>query len=143
VLAERARAEAAQAEAAVARAEQSDAQALIAHLKLQIEKLRREIYGQRFERSVRLLDQMELQLEELEATATEDELKAEQAAAKTTPIAGSNRRRSAYKPFPAHLRASGWLCPARRVTPAAVEHGCRSWARISPRHWRPFRGSGR
>ena len=52
LLAERARADAAQIEAAVARAEQSEAQALIVHLKLQIEKLRREIFGPRSERSV-------------------------------------------------------------------------------------------
>jgi transposase len=66
LLAAVARADAAQTEAAVARAEQSDAHALIVHLKLQIEKLRRELYGQRSERSARLLDQMELQLEELD-----------------------------------------------------------------------------
>src|ERR1700749_4631056 len=93
LLAERARADAAQAEAAVARAEQSDAQALIVHLKLQIEKLRREVFGPRSERSARLLDQMELQLEELEASATEDELKAETAAAKTTNVVGFSRKR--------------------------------------------------
>ena len=41
LLAARARADAAQTEAAVARAEQSDAQGLIVHLKLQIGELRR------------------------------------------------------------------------------------------------------
>ena len=74
-------------EAAFARAEKSDAQALIVHLKLQIEKLKRELYGQRSERGSRLLDQMELQLEELEAAAAEDELAAEKAVAKTTNVA--------------------------------------------------------
>jgi hypothetical protein len=91
LLAERARADAAQTKAAIARAEQSDAQALIVHLKLQIEKLRQEIFGPRSERSARLLDQMELQLEELEASATEDERKAETAATKTTNVAGFSR----------------------------------------------------
>jgi len=68
------------------------------HLKLQIEKLKREIYGQRSERSARLLDQMELQLEELEAAATEDELAAEKAAAKTTNVvAAFSRKRSSRK----------------------------------------------
>src|SRR5271156_4036962 len=94
LLAERARADAAQTEAAVARAEQPDAHALIVYLKLQIEKLKREIYGQRSERSARLLDQMELQLEELEASASEDELRAEQAAAKTTVVKAFPRQRS-------------------------------------------------
>ena len=41
----------------------SSSEALIAHLKLAIEKLRRELYGTRSERTARLLDQMELQLE--------------------------------------------------------------------------------
>jgi transposase len=69
------------AELARARAEASSATALIAHLRLTIEKMRREIYGPRSERTARLLDQLELQLEELETAATEDELAAEQAAA--------------------------------------------------------------
>ena len=57
----------ARAEAATARARQSDDQALIAHLKLQIEKLNRDRYGPRSERTARLLDQLELTLEELES----------------------------------------------------------------------------
>ena len=67
------------AEAAVVLAQQSSDQALIAHLKLQIEKLNRDRFGPRSERTARLLDQMELQLEELEASATEAELVAESA----------------------------------------------------------------
>jgi hypothetical protein len=66
----------ARAEAATARARQSDDQALIAHLKLQIEKLNRDRYGPRSERTARLLDQFELTLEELESSATEDVLAA-------------------------------------------------------------------
>jgi hypothetical protein len=45
----------ARAETAAARARQSDDQALIAHLKLQIEKLNRDRYGPRSERTARLL----------------------------------------------------------------------------------------
>ncbi len=103
LLAERARADIAQAEAAVARARQSDAEALVARQQLEIEKLRREIYGRRSERTQRLLDQMELQLEELETAATEDELQAEKDAAKTTTVAAFVRKRPARKPFPEHL----------------------------------------
>jgi hypothetical protein len=44
---------------------------MVAHLKLLIAKLRRERFGPSAERS-RLLDQLDLQLEELEASATED-----------------------------------------------------------------------
>ena len=79
---------AARADVAAALAEQSSNRALIAHLKLQIEMLNRDRFGPRSERTARLLDQMELQLEELEAAATEDELAAEAAAAKTTHVTG-------------------------------------------------------
>jgi transposase len=94
---------AARAEVASARAQRSDDQALIAHLKLQIEKLNRDRYGPRSERTARLLDQLELQLAELEASATEDELAAERAAAKTTKVASFTRKRPSRQPFPAHL----------------------------------------
>lgn len=99
------------AEVAAARAKASDDQALIAHLKLEIQKLNRDRFGPRSERSARLLDQLELQLEELEAAATEDELKAE-AAAKATTVAGFTRRRPSRKPFPEHL-------PRERIVIAA------------------------
>ena len=55
------------AEAARERAVLANAEALIAAQKLEIEKLRRALYGVRSERRARLLDQLELQLEELEA----------------------------------------------------------------------------
>jgi hypothetical protein len=73
----------AEAVAASAQAELSDNEALIAHLELRIEKLKRELYGQRSERTVRLLEQLELELEELVTTASENELAAQAAAAKT------------------------------------------------------------
>jgi transposase len=102
----------AQAEAAAARAQLSADQALIAHLKLQIEKLNRERFGQRSERTARLIDQLELQLEELEASATEDELAAERAAAKTTAVAAFARKRPSRKPFPEHLPRERVIEPA-------------------------------
>ena len=46
----------AEAVAASARAELSDNAALIAHLELRIEKLKHELYGQRSERTVRLIE---------------------------------------------------------------------------------------
>src|SRR5579863_3417503 len=66
-IAEAARAARAEAELAVAKAKAADDQALIAHQQLRIEKLTRQIYGPRSERASRLLDQIELQFEELEA----------------------------------------------------------------------------
>ncbi len=85
----------------------SDA-ALIAHLKLQIAKLKRAQFGQTSERSQRLLDQYELQLEELEASATVDELKAEMAAARTTSVQASPAAAPRASPSPSTCRASGW-----------------------------------
>jgi len=110
----------ARAETAAARAQQSDDQALIAHLKLQIEKLNRDRYGPRSERTARLLDQLELTLEELETAATEDELAAEMAAAKTTKVASFTRKRPSRNPFPDHLpreRREDYLrhCALRRL----------------------------
>jgi transposase len=104
----------AKAEAANAQADLSSSEALIAHLKLEIEKLRREIYGTRSERKARLLEQMELQLEDLEAAATEDELVAEKAAARTQTVQSFQRKRPSRKPFPDHL-------PRERIVIAAPE----------------------
>ncbi|KRR20949.1 hypothetical protein CQ13_31435 [Bradyrhizobium retamae] len=57
---------------------------LIAQQKLRIAKLQRQIYGHGSERSSRLIDPVgALTFEELEIGATEDELSAEQAVAKT------------------------------------------------------------
>src|ERR1700677_2503404 len=119
----------ARAEAAAARAQQSDDQALIAHLKLQIEKLNRDRYGPRSERTARLLDQLELTLEELESAATEDELAAEMAPAKTTETtttgASFTRKRPSRKPFPDHL-------PRERVIiPGPTACACCGGARVS------------
>src|SRR5271155_1086025 len=86
LIAERARRLEVAAELAVARAKASEDMALIAAQKLRIAKLERQVYGQRSERSARLIDQLALDFEELQASATEDELAAEQAAAKTTAV---------------------------------------------------------
>jgi transposase len=102
----------ARAEAANAQADLTSTEALIAHLKLAIEKLRRELYGSRSERKARLLDQMELELEELGAAAREDELAAQQAS--TEAVRSFERRRPSRRPFPAHL-------PRERVVIAAPE----------------------
>jgi transposase len=97
-----------------AEADRSSGAALIAQLKLQIEKLRRELYGSRSERKVRLLDQMELELEDLEAAAAEDEIAAQTAAARMPADGPVQRRSPSRKPFPAHL-------PRERVVILAPE----------------------
>ena len=100
----------AQADLVRSRAREASAEAVIAHLRLAIEKMRRELYGQRSERGVRLLDQMELQLEELEAAASEDEFAAQRSAAGTT-VQSFARRRPFRKPFPDHLPRERILVP--------------------------------
>jgi transposase len=100
---ERAKALEVAAELAVARAKASEDRALIVQQKLRIAKLERQIYGQRSERSSRLIDQLALTFEELEADATEDELAAERAAARTTTVRGFTRKRAERQTFPEHL----------------------------------------
>ena len=86
-----------------AEARASGAETMVAHLKLLIAKMRRERFGPSAERS-RLLDQLELQLEELEASATEDEAVAN---ADATPVRSLAIGRSARRCR--HIcRASGW-----------------------------------
>jgi len=92
------------AENAVARAVESDDKALIAHQKLVIAKLQRQLYGPKAERSARLVDQLELTFEELAGSATEDEIAAERAAAKATTVKGFTRKRPDVRAtFPEHL----------------------------------------
>jgi len=113
ILAERAARLEAEAKLANARAEA----ALITYYKLEIEKLRRQLYGTRSERKVRLLEQMELALEELETTATEEELAAAKAAVRTQTVKSFQRKRPARKPFPAHLPRERVVIPAPESCP--------------------------
>jgi transposase len=112
------RADDAEARLANAHARESATEAVIAHLKLQIAKLRREQYGASAERTRRLLDQMELQLEDLEADAAEDDLVAEAAAAKTATVTAFERKRPVRKPFPGHLPRERVVVPAPCSCPA-------------------------
>ena len=88
----RAKADEVEAELAVARALTSEDKALIAHQRLVIAKMQRQLYGAKAERAPRLTDQAEFEFEELQAAATEDELAAEQAVAKTTTVAAFERK---------------------------------------------------
>ena len=86
------------AELAQARAVVSTSEAMIAGLKLEIALLRREQYGHSAERTARLIDQLELQLEDLVTTAAEDRVWAER-----TTVSTFERRKPVRKPFPEHL----------------------------------------
>ena len=108
-----------------AEARASGAEAMVAHLKLLIAKLKRERFGPSSEHRRRLLDQLELQLEELEATATEDARIAEVAAAAAAAAAGQaesvvrsvTRRKPVRAPLPAHLLRERVVIPAPAVCP--------------------------
>lgn len=117
--------DAALAEAASWEARQAAAEALIAHLQLTIEKLRREKYGQRSERTTRLIEQLELRLEDLVASATEDELAAEAAAAKTQTVRSFTRQRPVRKPWPDDLERE------RVVVPAPTTCACCGGSRLA------------
>ena len=113
-----------QAELALARAKAADDTATIAHQKLEIAKLKRQLFGTRSERTARILEQMELELEELEVAATEDELAAERAAAQATTVVPFTRKRPSRQPFPEHL-------PRERViVPRPTACGCCGGTRL-------------
>jgi len=104
------------------RAKLSGAEALIEHLQLVIAKMKREIFGPRSERSQRLIDQMELQLEELAAEAGEDETNAETARVQ---VQGFARLKARRRDFPADL-------PRRRIVhPAPASCPCCGSSKLS------------
>jgi transposase len=109
------------AELAVARAKASEEVALIAHQKLRIAKLERQLYGPRSERSSQLIDQMALQFEELEASATEDELAAEMLSPRLQLSRGSPANALSETLFLNTFLANVWSSRRRpRVTVVAV-----------------------
>ena len=104
------------------RAKLSGAEAMIAHLQLVIAKMKREIFGPRSERSQRLIDQLELQLEELAAAAGEDATEAEAA---RVHVQGFTRRPMTRRNFPADL-------PRRRIVhPAPASCPCCGSSKLS------------
>ena len=102
-----------------AEARASGAEAMVAHLKLLIAKLKRERFGPSSEQQRRLLDQLELQLEELEATASEDDCAAEAAAVQAgeSVVKGFSRRKPVRAPLPAHLPRERVVIPAPSLCP--------------------------
>jgi transposase len=86
-----------------AEARASGAEAMVAYLKLLIAKMKRERFGQSAERGRKLLDQLELQLEELEASATEDALAAGSAEPDASSVRSLAGKRPVRAPLPAHL----------------------------------------
>jgi transposase len=128
-----------------AEARATGAEAMVAHLKLMIEKLKRDRFGQTAERA-RQLDQLELQLEEIEATATEDALAAEAAAAKAaqgmTPVKSFERRKPVRAPLPAHLPRERVVLPSPCSCPdcggklAKLGEDITETLEVIPRQWK-------
>ena len=106
----------------------ADLAARFALLKLQNEKMRRALYVQHFERGQLLVDQLEFGLEELEASAGEDEALGQRAAIGTNAMAFT-RARLSRKPLPDHLPREGPSSPPRRAVCAVSRTGCRSSTR--------------
>ena len=112
---------------------------MVAHLKLVIAKLRRERFAPSAERS-QLLDQLELQLEELEASATEDELAA--ASQDRTVVPSCTRRKPVRAPFPAHLPRQRVVIPAPAACPccggklAKLGEDVTETLEVVPRQWK-------
>lgn len=100
-----------------AEARASGAEAMVAHLKLLIAKLRRERFGQSSEHGRKLLDQLELQLEELEAAAAEDEATVEPAGGDDTSVRSLHRRRPVRAPLPAVLPRERVVLPSPTACP--------------------------
>jgi transposase len=103
-----------------AEARASGAEAMVAHLKLLIARLKRDKYGASSERGRKLIDQLELELGELVAAASEDAAKAEKAADKEdrprrpdSPPRGQPVR----APLPAHLPRERVVLPAPTACP--------------------------
>jgi transposase len=118
----------------------SSAEAMVAHYKLLIAKLKREQYGQSSERGRKLIDQLELQLEELEASAAEDETAAEPA--DDTTVHPFTRKKPVRAPFPAHLPRERVVIPGPTACPccggrlAKLGETVTETLEVVPRQWK-------
>ncbi|HEX6012632.1 MAG TPA: IS66 family transposase zinc-finger binding domain-containing protein, partial [Geminicoccaceae bacterium] len=103
-----------------AEARASGAEATVAHLKLLIARLKRDKYGASSERGRKLIDQLELELGELVAAASEDATKAENAAGKDARGARLDRPprgQPVRAPLPAHLPRERIVVPGPTACP--------------------------
>ena len=121
-----------------AEARASGAEAMVAHLKLLIAKLKHDRFGASSERGRKLLDQMEMELEELEAAASEDTM----AAAVGTDVGAFTRRKPVRAPLPAHVPrervviAAPTACPCCGGTLAKLGEDITETLEVIPRQWK-------
>ncbi len=124
-----------------AEARASGAEAMVAHLKLLIAKLRHEQFGASSERGRKLLDQLELQLEEVQAACAEDEA-ALDADAAGQPARRPARRKPVRGPLPAHLPRERVVIPAPTACPCCqgklskLGEDVTETLEVVPRHWK-------
>jgi transposase len=95
----------------------SGAEAMVAHLKLLIAKMKRDRFGVSAERGRRLLDQLELQLEELETEAAESEAASAATKPDTTNVRPFTRAKPVRAPLPAHLPRERVVLPSPTSCP--------------------------
>jgi transposase len=125
-----------------AEARASGAEATVAHLKLMIAKLRHDQYGASSERGRKLIDQMELELEELEAGAAEDATAVPQPDADSTNVRPFIRRKPVRGPLPAHLPRERVVLPGPTACPccggalAKLGETITETLEVIPRQWK-------
>jgi len=95
----------------------SGAEAMVAHLKLLIAKMKRDRFGASAERSRKLLDQLEMQLEELEITAAENEASVSDASSEQVNVRPFTRAKPVRGPLPAHLPRERVVLPSPTICP--------------------------
>src|SRR5215207_6591402 len=123
-----------------AEARASGAEAMVAHYKLLIAKLRREQYGQSSERGRKLLDQLEVQLEEAAASAAEDEAAA--VPSEDAAVRPFTRKKPVRAPFPAHLPRERVVIPGPVACPccggrlAKLGETITETLEVVPRQWK-------
>jgi transposase len=123
-----------------AEARASGAEAMVVHLKLLIARLRHDRFGASSERSRKLIDQMELELEELEAAASEDA--AAVAATGGSEVSGFTRRKPVRAPLPAHLPRERVVLPSPCACPccggrlAKLGEDITETLEVIPRQWK-------
>jgi len=124
-----------------AEARAAGAEAMVAHLKLLIAKLKHDRFGASSERGRKLLDQLELQLEECEAAVAED------AAAldpnkEGVPVRGNVRGKPVRGPLPAHLPRERVVIPGPTACPcchgklAKLGEDITETLEVIPRQWK-------
>jgi transposase len=118
---------------------------MIEKLKLAIAKLRHDRFGASSERSTRLIEQLKLQLADLEETAAEAEVVAENTVppAGTIPIHGFQRRKPSRRPLPEHLPRERVVYPAPATcafcgggTPRKIGEDVTETLEVVPRQWK-------